>query len=115
MLPAHRQLIKEISSRPPLKTFVQEQDNERLSQAFQDCVTKLVAFRSYHINIVSRYIVVPATRARKIRAQGRATKEDIISRAPSKLEEVGTGGSNIMAFLKTIRDHTKNVRLPESS
>lgn len=114
MLPAHRHLIKEISSRPPLKTFVQQQDSRRLSQAFQDCVTKLVAFRSYHINIVSRYIIVPASRARQIRAQGRASEEDILSKAPKALEEVGTGGSNIMAFLKTIRDHTKDVRLQSS-
>lgn len=115
MLPAHKQLIEEISSQPPLKTFVQQQDNQRLSQAFQDCVTKLVAFRSNHINIVSRFIIVPAARARQIRAQGRRAEEDIISRAPTALEEVGTGGSSIMSFLKTIRDHTKDVRLPEGN
>ncbi|XP_075895145.1 indoleamine 2,3-dioxygenase 1 [Nelusetta ayraudi] len=115
MLPAHKQLIEDISSRPPLKTFVQQQDSQRLSQAFQDCVTKLVAFRSSHINIVSRFITVPAARARQIRAQGRGPEEDTVSRAPTALEEVGTGGSSIMSFLKTIRDHTKDVRLPESS
>lgn len=115
MLPAHKQLIEDISSQPPLKTFVQQQDSQRLSQAFQDCVTKLVAFRSYHINVVSRFIVVPAARARKIRAQAGGENEDIISRAPTALEEVGTGGSSIMSFLKTVRDHTKDVRLPESS
>lgn len=115
MLPAHKQLIEKIASQPPLKTFVQQQDSQRLSQAFQDCITKLVAFRSYHINVVSRFIIVPAARARQIRAQGRRAEEDTISRAPTALEEVGTGGSSIMSFLKTIRDHTKDVRLAESS
>ncbi|XP_032372919.1 indoleamine 2,3-dioxygenase 1 isoform X1 [Etheostoma spectabile] len=115
MPPAHRQLIQDISSQPPLKTFVQQQAGERLHQAFQRCVTKLLALRSYHINVVSRFISVPAARARQLRHQRRELEAEMVSRAPAALEERGTGGSGIMTFLKTVRDQTKDALLPEMS
>lgn len=112
---AHRRLIQDISSQLPLKSFVQQQDSERLNRAFRHCVTKLVAFRSYHINIVSRFITVPAARARQRRTQEQESEVDTARRAPTALEEIGTGGSSIMTFLKTVREHTKDVFLPETS
>lgn len=115
MLPAHRQLIQNISLQPSLKSFVQEQASERLNQAFQHCVTKLLALRNYHINTVSRFITVPAAHARQIRLQSQESEGEIISRAPTALEERGTGGSSIMTFLKTVRDQTKESFLPETS
>lgn len=115
MLPAHRQMIQDISLQPSLKSFVQQQGSEQLNQAFQLCVTKLLALRSYHINVVSRFVTVPAARARQLREQTRESKGEIISRAPTALEERGTGGSGIMSFLKTVRDQTKDAFLPETS
>lgn len=115
MPPAHKQLVQGISRQPPLKAFVQQQADDRLNQAFQLCVTNLLAFRSYHINVVSRFISVPAARARQLRHQSRGVEEDTISRAPTALEERGTGGSGIMTFLKSVRDQTKHAFLPEIS
>lgn len=115
MLPAHKQLIQDISLQPSLKSFVkqQQQASERLNQAYQHCVTKLVALRSYHINVVSRFITVPAARARQLRNQSQVLEAEVISRAPAALEERGTGGSGIMTFLKTVRDQTKDALLPD--
>ncbi|KAM8760435.1 indoleamine 2,3-dioxygenase 1 [Acanthopagrus schlegelii] len=113
MPPKHKQLIQDISSQPSLKNFVQQQASERLNQAFQHCVTKLLHLRSYHINIVSRFITVPAARARQLRDRSQDSEGEMISRAPTALEERGTGGSGIMAFLKTVRDQTKEAFLPE--
>lgn len=115
MPPAHRQLIQDISLQPPLKDFVQQQANERLNQAFQQCVTKLVAFRNYHINMVSRYITMPSAQARQSCVQSQDAKEKVVSRAPKALENRGTGGSSIMTFLKMVRDQTKDAFLPETS
>ncbi|KAG7490830.1 indoleamine 2,3-dioxygenase 2-like [Solea senegalensis] len=116
MPPAHKQLIEDISLAPSLRSFVQQQQaNERLSQAFHLCVAKLLALRNYHINVVSRFITVPAARARQIRNQSQDCDGGIISRAPTALEERGTGGSGIMIFLKTVRDQTKDAFLPETS
>lgn len=114
MLPAHKQFITDISLLPSLKSFVVQQDSERLNQAFQLCVTKLLALRSYHINVVSRFITVPAARARQLRSKNQASEGEMISRAPTALEERGTGGSGIMTFLKTVRDQTKDAYLSES-
>lgn len=110
MPPAHKQLIQDISRQPSLRNFVQEHHDEQLNQAFQLCVTKLIELRNYHINMVSRYITVPAARARQLRDEKEST-EDMVSKAPTALEERGTGGSSIMGFLKTVRDKTKQVLL----
>ncbi|XP_072244276.1 indoleamine 2,3-dioxygenase 1 [Leuresthes tenuis] len=115
MPPAHKQLIQDISSEPSLRSFVQQQASEHLNQAYHLCVSKLLALRSYHINVVSRFITVPAARARQLREQSQNLDGETISRAPTALEERGTGGSGIMIFLKTVRDQTKDTLLPETS
>ncbi|XP_036383529.1 indoleamine 2,3-dioxygenase 1 [Megalops cyprinoides] len=114
MPPAHKQLIQDISSGPSLRRFVLGQGSTQLAAAFQRCVSQLLDLRSYHINVVSRFITVPAARARQLRSQGEADQEGTLSKAPTALEERGTGGSGIMSFLKTIRDRTKEVSLPPS-
>ncbi|XP_028270343.1 indoleamine 2,3-dioxygenase 1 [Parambassis ranga] len=115
MPPAHKQLIQDISLQPSLRSFVQQQPSEHLKQAFHLCVTKLLALRSYHINVVSRFVTVPAARARQLRNQSQDLEEDMVSRAPKGLEERGTGGSGIMSFLKTVRDQTKDTFLFDRS
>ncbi|CAN9513371.1 unnamed protein product [Ophioblennius macclurei] len=117
MPPAHKKLIQDISSQPSLRSFVQQQASEPLTQSFHLCVTKLLALRSYHINVVSRFITVPAARARQLRNQSQDSREaeSVISKAPTALEERGTGGSGIMTFLKTVRNHTKEALLSETS
>lgn len=115
MPPAHKQLIQDISLQPSLRSFVQQQASERLSQAFQLCITRLLDLRSYHINIVSRFITVPAARARQLRNQSQDSEWEVLSRAPTALEERGTGGSGIMTFLKTVRDQTRETLLTETS
>ncbi|XP_015827846.1 indoleamine 2,3-dioxygenase 1 [Nothobranchius furzeri] len=115
MPPSHRQLIQDISLQPSLRSFVQQQTDEQLNQAFDFCVSKLLALRSYHISVVSRFITVPAARARQLRSQSQASDGEMIVKAPTCLEERGTGGSGIMVFLKTVRDKTKDALLPETS
>lgn len=115
MPPAHRKLIEDISVQPSLKSFVQQQASEHLNQAFHGCVTKLLALRNYHISVVSRFITVPAARARQIRDETFEAEEEVISKAPAGLEERGTGGSSLMMFLKNVRNETKDALLSERS
>ncbi|XP_028313298.1 indoleamine 2,3-dioxygenase 1 isoform X2 [Gouania willdenowi] len=115
MLPAHKQLIQDLSLQPSLRAFVQQQASNPLKEAFHLCVTKLLALRSYHINVVSRFITVQASLARQMQVQSQRSKAgEMISKAPKALEERGTGGSSIMTFLKTVRDHTKDACLSET-
>lgn len=115
MPPAHKQLIQDISHQPSLKSFVQQHNCEPLKQAYHLCVSKLLALRNYHITVVSRFITVPAARTRQLRKQSQDLEDETIAKAPIALEERGTGGSGIMNFLKTVRDHTKDAFIPETS
>lgn len=110
MPPSHKHFIENISSRPSLRNFVLQQADENLTHAFEQCLSRLVDFRNYHINIVTRYVTIPASRAKQLRVSGRESAEDLgtIGKAPTALEERGTGGSGIMSFLKTVRDKTKD-------
>ncbi|XP_019740982.1 indoleamine 2,3-dioxygenase 1 isoform X1 [Hippocampus comes] len=115
MLPSHRQLIRDISLQPSLRTFVQQHASEQLTEAFQECVSHLLALRSYHITVVTRFITIPASKARQRRNQSREAEAGVIGKAPVALQERGTGGTDIMSFLKTVRNQTRDTLLPETS
>ncbi|XP_030625241.1 indoleamine 2,3-dioxygenase 1 [Chanos chanos] len=111
MPPTHKNFILAISARPSLRDFVLQRADAALTDAFEDCVTQLVALRGYHINLVARYITLPAARAKRLRTDedASAREQDTVGKAPAALEKRGTGGSGIMSFLKTVRDKTKTV------
>ncbi|XP_073675156.1 indoleamine 2,3-dioxygenase 1 [Garra rufa] len=115
MLPSHKHFIENISSRSSLRIFVLQQADGHLTHTFEQCVARLVDFRNYHITIVTRYITIPASRAKQLRAnkQDLAEELDTIGKAPTALEERGTGGSGIMTFLKTVRDKTKDTTITQ--
>ncbi|KAI5356548.1 putative indoleamine 2,3-dioxygenase [Septoria linicola] len=71
-------------------------EDEKLQQAYNGCVEELELFRSKHIQIVSRYIVIPAREAARKKA------------IQSLCEGVkGVGGAPLMPFLRGIRDETR--------
>ncbi|KAL7827364.1 hypothetical protein SRHO_G00330820 [Serrasalmus rhombeus] len=111
MPPSHKCFIEDISCMPSLRDFVLKRRDESLTEAFERCVDRLVALRSYHLNIVSRFISIPAAHAKKLCAGGSASLEEhnTVGKAPISLEERGTAGSGIMSFLKVVRDQTKGV------
>ncbi|XP_047011389.1 indoleamine 2,3-dioxygenase 2 isoform X2 [Ictalurus punctatus] len=117
MPPSHRRFIEEISGASSLRAFVLKQANERLTEAFDHCVAQLVSLRSYHISVVSRFITIPASRAKQRRCEGPESIEERnpVWKAPTTLEERGTGGSEIMSFLKTVRDRTKDVSISQAA
>nr|XP_006625551.1 PREDICTED: indoleamine 2,3-dioxygenase 2-like isoform X1 [Lepisosteus oculatus] len=114
MPPMHKQLVQDISSGPSLRQYVLDAADPQLTQAFSTCVSQLLSLRSYHINIVSRFITIPAARARQLKNRSEGPAE-ALSRAPVALEERGTGGSGIMNFLKSVRDRTKEVSIPPAT
>ncbi|XP_052459601.1 indoleamine 2,3-dioxygenase 2 [Carassius gibelio] len=115
MPPSHKHFIENISSQPSLRSFVLQQADEGLTRAFDLCVARLVDFRNFHINTVTRFITIPASRAKQLRANKQGMTEDLdaIRRAPTALEERGTGGSGIITFLKTVRDETKEISISQ--
>ncbi|XP_007545407.1 indoleamine 2,3-dioxygenase 2-like [Poecilia latipinna] len=105
MPPAHRQLIETLSVCPSLRDFIMTCSDSDLCQAYNSCVSALVDLRSYHLNTVAKYVTVPGNRARAMGCPLRG--------AGTALNTTGTGGSNLMVFLKTVRNTTQKALILE--
>ncbi|NXY36333.1 I23O2 dioxygenase, partial [Pomatorhinus ruficollis] len=107
MPPPHRAFVERIRGAVSLRQHVLASGDPRLRLAFNRCVSALTDFRSYHITIVTKYIATAAAKARARRAEPGARAGPSAGKAPSALEDKGTGGSHIFTFLKSIRDTTR--------
>lgn len=107
MPPPHRAFVEEIRRAPSLKQHVLSSGDPRLRSAFNQCVTALADFRSYHITIVTKYITIAAAKAKAGRAEPADRAGPSVGKPPSALEAKGTGGSHIFTFLKSVRDSTR--------
>lgn len=96
MPPAHREFLKAVGQNSKVKNVVETfRDCDKLTEAYNECVKAVVQFRSYHIQIVTKYIVVMANRESR--------NKDFESLATR-----GTGGSSILPFLKSLRSTTSS-------
>ncbi|KAF7538207.1 hypothetical protein G7Z17_g12690 [Cylindrodendrum hubeiense] len=78
-------------------------DHRRMKEAFKAATEALTIFRTKHIGIVTRYIILPSKQA----AMG--GRQNLASASSSKKEEkelTGTGGTVLVPFLKQSRDET---------
>lgn len=101
MPPAHRQLIETLIVCPSLRDFVLSCSRWDLFQAYNSCVSALVDLRSYHLNTVTKYVIVPGNRARAVGCPLRGVG--------NALDTTGTGGSSLMVFLKSVRNTTQKA------
>ncbi|KAH1178570.1 hypothetical protein KIL84_012272 [Mauremys mutica] len=106
---AHRAFIQTLASGPSLRQFVLATGDAGLHAAFNKCVSALADLRSYHIQIATKYITIPAGRCRAEQQQ----LGGCIHKGTSVLLERGTGGTGFMRFLKAIRDTTRKAQLTE--
>lgn len=104
MPPAHRNFLYSLESSPSVREFVLSKGDAGLREAYDACVKALVSLRSYHLQIVTKYVLIPASQQ---------PKENKTSEDPSKLDAKGTGGTDLMEFLKTVRSTTEKYRLKE--
>ncbi|XP_036979426.1 indoleamine 2,3-dioxygenase 2-like [Acanthopagrus latus] len=105
MPPAHRQLIETLSVSPSLRDFILSHSSSDLRQAFNACVSALVDLRSYHLNTVTKYIIVPGNQASAMGCPLRGVGTVLNTR--------GTGGSSLMVFLKGVRNTTQKTLILE--
>ncbi|XP_042358753.1 indoleamine 2,3-dioxygenase 2-like [Plectropomus leopardus] len=105
MPPAHRQLIETLSDCPSLRDFILSHPSSDLCQAYKSCVSALVDLRSYHLNTVTKYVIVPGNQARAMGCPLRGVG--------TALNTTGTGGSNLMVFLKSVRNTTQKALILE--
>lgn len=88
----HKEFIEELKRSPSIRNFVKEKNVPRLTKVYNKCLKNLQQFRSFHIQVVCKYVVNKA-------------KEEKTTDY-SSLEKRGTGGSDLIPFLKEIRQTT---------
>ncbi|XP_069125043.1 indoleamine 2,3-dioxygenase 2-like [Argopecten irradians] len=56
----HRRLIELVQQRSGIHQFVNNSGDKALSSAFESCQKALADFRSFHIQLVTKYLVIPS-------------------------------------------------------
>lgn len=107
MPPSHKAFIEEIHSAPSLRDHILSSGHGHCLTAYNQCVEALAELRSYHITVVTKYLITAAAKARSRRPTH-------LPRPPQALEDIGTGGSAILSFLKSVRDKTLEAILKPS-
>ncbi|XP_053126146.1 indoleamine 2,3-dioxygenase 2-like isoform X2 [Hemicordylus capensis] len=106
MPPHHQAFIKEIQASPLLRCYVLASGKKELQSGYNRCVAALSDLRTCHIAIVTKYITMAA-----IHARAKPSNATPRMSPPSFLEKRGTGGSEVLSFLKSIRDTTREAML----
>ncbi|XP_024620725.1 indoleamine 2,3-dioxygenase 1 [Neophocaena asiaeorientalis asiaeorientalis] len=101
---AHQNFLRSLESGPSVRKFVLSKGDATLQEIYNECVQAMVSLRNYHLQIVAKYIVIPASQP---------SKRKQTSEEPSEPKSKGTGGTDFMGFLKTVRSTTANSLLKE--
>ena len=94
MPPKHRKFLTVLEQQPAVREYVKQSGNKELITSYNGAVEALAAFRTEHIKMASRYILVQ--------------KHHSIN---ASLDDKGTGGTDFVHFLKRIRDETLSLQL----
>jgi indoleamine 2,3-dioxygenase len=106
----HRRFLEALDRVANIRTYCQQHRTDlELSEAYDACLAMLKVFRDKHLAIVSRYIVIPAAAAQKTDTLASKGLAKVAFRKKEDLK--GTGGTNLMAFLKQSRDETGKLVL----
>ena len=90
----HREFLLSLGRQPSVREYVMESGDADVVCSYNMAIDAFVEFRSSHIIIVTKYIVLQ--------------KKHSIN---SSLEDNGTGGTEFMPFLKKLRDETKRLKV----
>lgn len=126
----HRAFLNHLSNNPrPLRDIVlsaSSSDTNKaagvaLLDAYNAAVMALKQFRDAHMIVVTLYVVIPARRSRGAAASppsGEAVVDHAVAssdapsdKGPPDSTLKGTGGTDIIQFLKSVRDQTKQTLL----
>jgi len=118
----HQNFLRHLSSVPrPLRAEVARMGDATLTEAYNAALDALRRFRDAHLRIVALYIVGPSHRPPTCTpvAQAKAAAErhegqidmgtGVTATATGLLR--GTGGTDLVKFLKGVRDHTSEAAL----
>ena len=117
----HRAFLRHLAANPrPLRHLVESETadgrNKSLLQTYNAAILSLKTLRDYHIRIVAMYIVGPARRVEAGKRSAEAKPDSFALASSADVFDAegavkGTGGTNAMAFLKSVRDKTSGALL----
>ena len=93
----HKEFIETIAEKSNIRNYVMKSEDEKLKEIFNDVLLAMVDFRSFHIQIVTKYVVITSSR----------------QKGDNLLSKRGTGGTNLLPFLKSIRKATSDKLVEE--
>lgn len=107
----HSRFLYDVEAIANIRNYVDShQNNVALLTAYNGAVASLSGFRDKHIQLVTRYIILPSRMAKPNQSTDRvdlATSSTKLASGKASIQElVGTGGTKLMPFLKTSRDET---------
>jgi indoleamine 2,3-dioxygenase len=108
----HRAFLQHLASAPrPLRAVVEaySESDPELSDAYNSAVSAMKRFRDSHMRIVALYIMGPARREREAQAALAKAREDAAAALHEKKPLKGTGGTDLVHFLKGVRDRTASA------
>ena len=112
----HRHFLDQLPS-ASIREFVMSHDTSHpIIEDYNSAIAMLTAFRDKHIQIVTRYIILPSRAHNSERREERKLNLAVASTLKvSKSSESpglqGTGGTRLIPFLKQTRDETKDVAI----
>lgn len=111
----HRRFLEHITSIANIRSYVHHQVSDNaVIDAFNIAVQSLAAFRDRHIVLITKYVVIPS---RKPLGEVQPTRLNLAisstliqsSEAGKSVGLKGTGGTNLIPFLKQSRDETRET------
>ncbi|KAI9017447.1 Indoleamine 2,3-dioxygenase [Gaertneriomyces semiglobifer] len=115
----HREFIYALARGPSIRDFVHTLVNtpnddpagaDEVSRYYNRCVEGMRAFRDRHLQVVATYIVVQARKKREV-GHSDLPNETKSRRVQQSLQARGTGGTDLIPFLKQSRDETSEARV----
>lgn len=107
----HARFLHDIETIANIRSYVDcNAKNTELLAAYNEAVASLSGFRDKHIQLVTRYIILPSKMSKPRSSSERkdlaTSTTKLVSGKHSVQELVGTGGTKLIPFLRDSRDET---------
>ncbi|RHZ86254.1 hypothetical protein Glove_53g9 [Diversispora epigaea] len=124
----HRRFLEDLSKIANIRNYIisnigydssEDEEIDNLIKAYNECLAQMKNFRNIHLQIVSVYIVIQENRSKtalpikkEIITKNYTTEPIKITKPPVMDSIKGTGGTNLIPFLKQMRDETVAQEIP---
>lgn len=112
----HRRLLFDLSDlNPSINGYICNLDprddvcQSKTITLYNECVQCMKTFRDIHLQIVSRYIILPSKKGKKQKVVN--TEHGIAKTLSENESATGTGGTDLIPFLKQCRDETEFTKI----